>query len=40
MRACVSHGLEAQGGEEDFGKGKGRKEAEKKEGEWGDEEKV
>ena len=25
MRACVSHGLEAQGGKEDFGKGKGRK---------------
>ena len=24
-RACVSHGLEAQGGKEDFGKGKGRK---------------
>ena len=25
MRACVSHGFEAQGGKEVFGKGKGRK---------------
>ena len=25
MRACVSHGLEAQGGKEYFEKGKGRK---------------
>ena len=25
MRACVSHSLEAQGGKENFGKGKGRK---------------